>query len=131
MTAGAMPGKYTLIFDGNCGVCQRSVKWIQEWDTAAEIECIPYQSPEVAERYPEFTEAALDAEMHLVAADGSVTKGARAVEEVVRIANRAPRIGWLFSLPGGRALARVGYRVFARNRHRFGCGDHCTISAHR
>lgn len=119
--------RYTLIFDGGCTVCQKSVDWVSGWDTAGVVECVPYQDPSVAERFPHFSVEAMDEEIHLVAPDGAVTRGSEAVEELLRVTDRPPPLAWLFSLPGGRTAARIGYRMFARNRHRFGCGEHCSL----
>ena len=126
-TGGPEDTRHVLLYDGACSVCQASIDWLRRWDTAGAIECVPYQDPGARRRFPQFSDEDLDREIHLVAPDGQVTRGARAVEEALRVARHAPRLAWLFALPGGRAVARMGYRIFARNRHRFGCGEHCEV----
>lgn len=54
-------------------------------------------------------------------------EGARAIEQLLRVLPRGPRLGWVFRLPLARPLFAWGYRNFARNRRRFGCGEHCSI----
>ena len=53
--------------------------------------------------------------------------GARAIEQLIRVLPRGPRLGWVFRLPFARPLFAWGYRNFARNRRRFGCGEHCSL----
>ena len=119
--------RHVLVYDGACSVCRASIDWLERWDTQGAISCVPYQDERVRAQFPEFSTEDLDREIHLVSPDGNVTKGARAVEEALRIARGAPPVAWLFRFPGGRMAARLGYRIFARNRHRFGCGDHCRV----
>ncbi len=52
-------------------------------------------------------------------------EGALAVERLLRVLPRGPRLGWVFRVPFARPLFAWGYRSFARNRRRFGCGKHC------
>ena len=54
-------------------------------------------------------------------------EGARAIEQLLRVLPRGPRLSWVFRLPLARPLLAWGYRNFARNRRRFGCGEHCSI----
>ena len=63
----------------------------------------------------------------LGAAPRKTWEGARAVEQLVRVLPRGPRLGWVFRLPFARPLFAWGYRNFARNRRRFGCGEHCSV----
>ncbi len=52
-------------------------------------------------------------------------EGAAAIEQLLRVLPRGPRLDWMFRLPFARPLFAWGYRNFARNRRRFGCGKHC------
>ena len=54
-------------------------------------------------------------------------EGAEAIEHLLRILPHGPRLGWIFRLPFARPLFAWGYRTFARNRRRFGCGEHCSL----
>ena len=63
------------------------------------------------------------------AAPRETWEGARAVEQLVSVLPSGPRLGWVFRLPFARPLFAWGYRNFARNRRRFGCGDHCSMEA--
>ena len=113
-------GRYTVVFDGECGVCRRSVDLLRRWDTRGRLRCIPFQGPGVVDRYPEIDEREFREAVQVVAPDGRRWSGADAVEKALERTPRGRRIAWLFKLPLARPIARRGYRWFARNRGRFG-----------
>jgi predicted DCC family thiol-disulfide oxidoreductase YuxK len=126
----APPGSgrpYTVVYDGVCKVCNRLVRLLNAWDSGNEIETVPFQNTSVLARFPwipveEYAEA-----MQLVGPGGQTWSGADAVEQLLRILPRGALLGWTFRLPWfGTALDRF-YRWFARNRYRFGCGEHCQM----
>jgi predicted DCC family thiol-disulfide oxidoreductase YuxK len=119
--------RWVLVFDGECGICRRSVAWIQNRKGAERIEAVPYQHPSVPERYPELSREALEEAMHLVSPTGEVRKGARAGEEILRLLPRWRPSALVFRIPGVRWVAERVYRWVAGNRHRLGCGDHCAL----
>ena len=122
--------RYTLIYDGDCRVCQRSVDLILRWDTRRELEIIPFQAPEVRERFSWIPEEDFDRSMQLVEAGSGERKrrqGAAALEELLRVLPRGRVISWLFRIPFARPIVERAYRTFARNRKRFGCGEHCAL----
>ncbi|TVP57040.1 MAG: DUF393 domain-containing protein [Gemmatimonadales bacterium] len=124
-TSGASP--FVLIFDGACGICQRSVAWIAARDRGDRIEFLPLQSEEVRERFPSIPRSDFEEAMHLIAPGGRVWTGARAVEEVLRLLPRWRLGAWTFRIPGVRLVAGWVYRMVAGNRHALGCGDHCAL----
>jgi len=52
---------------------------------------------------------------------------AAALEELLKVLPRGRVISWLFKIPFVRPLVDLFYRWFARNRYRFGCGEHCQV----
>lgn len=118
-----------LIYDGECGICRRSVRWVRARDPEHRVETIPYQDPSVGRRFPEIPAERLEAAIQLVRPDGRRFEGARAVEELLGLLPgwRIPAL--LFRVPGVRRLARRVYARVARSRRRFGCGDHCALPA--
>ena len=117
---------YVIVFDGKCDMCRRSVDWISRRDSQGVIEALPYQDPSVAERFPEIPHRAFERAIQFVRPEGASLEGGRAVEEILRV---IPHTRWMapfFSVPGVRWLAQRIYRIVARNRRRFGCGDHCS-----
>ena len=111
--------RHTVVFDGECGVCRRSVELLRRWDTEGRLRCIPFQGPGVMDRYPGITEHEFREAVHVIAPSGRHWSGADAVEKALEQTPRGRRIAWLFKLPFARPIARLGYRWFARNRGLF------------
>ncbi len=119
--------RYTLIFDGECGICSRSVAWLNERDRDHRFEFIPFQEPAVPARFPQISREEFESAMQLVSPDGARWQGALAVEEILKLLPRWRILGPFFRVPGIRRLADFIYRAVARNRSRLGCGDHCAV----
>jgi predicted DCC family thiol-disulfide oxidoreductase YuxK len=122
---------WTLVYDGNCGVCKKAVRAIARWDRRHEVELLPSQDPCVSARFPWIPPQAYAEAMQLIGPGGGTTQGADAIEELLRILPRGWMLGWIFKLPLVGWLADKLYRWFARNRYRFGCGEHCRVGGSR
>ncbi len=129
--SGGTGRPWTLIYDGHCGVCGRLVHVLTRWDRRQQIEVLPSQSPGVAARFPWIPAEAYADAMQLIGPGGRTTQGAAALEELLRILPRGWMLGWVFNLPLVGWLADKLYRWFARNRYRFGCGEHCQTRSRR
>ena len=121
--------RHVLIYDGECELCRRSVRWLCARDGDHAIDAVPYQDAGVRKRFPALSRESLEAAMHLVAPDGQHWEGSRAAEELFLLLPGVGWVGWGFRVPGARSLAAVVYAWVARNRQRFGCGDHCAVEA--
>jgi len=108
------PRKPLVIFDGECGICRRSVDYWRR-QTGEAFEYLPLQSGEVAARFPEVPRAALEAAVHLIETDGRVTCAAEAVFRARALAGRTG-LGWYRKVPGFAGFAEWAYRRVARNR---------------
>ena len=110
------PERATLVFDGSCGFCRDTVRWVARWDRAGRVALLPFQeSARVAELG--LAPPAVAAALHLVLPDGRVFVGADAVAELLTL---LPGLGWataLFGIPGVRPAARRVYAWVARRRH--------------
>jgi predicted DCC family thiol-disulfide oxidoreductase YuxK len=112
-----VPDEPTLIYDGECGICQRAVAVLKRWDREHVLRFVPFQD---ADRVAQFGIAlpALAAAMHLISPDGGVYTGADAIPELLGL---FPGKGWLGSLmlmiPGVMPLARWSYGRIAARRH--------------
>lgn len=124
---GSSPDRWTLIFDGDCGICQRSVEWIRRRDPEGRVETIPFQDPQVPRRFPEIPPERFSQAMQLVSPQGKRWEGARAAEELLRLLPRWRGLASLFRIPLVRPVADRIYRWVARNRGSLGCGDHCAL----
>ena len=117
---------YTVVYDGNCGVCSRIVAGLEKWDRRGELEILPSQTPGLAARFPWISERAFVDAMQVVRVrDGKTWAGAAAVEQLLDILPRGRWLAWIFRIPFARGLADRFYRWFARNRYQLGCGEHC------
>ena len=111
------PEKPLLIFDGDCTFCRR---WIARWQQSVgeRVDCLPFQSLEVTERFPELSREQLEQAVHLVESDGRVYRGAEAAFRSLSPVHRWPR--WIYeSVPGAAAVANVSYRFIAGHRSFF------------
>ncbi len=118
--------RYTVIYDGDCKVCRRSVKLLTKWDRNHDLEMIPSQTPGLLAKFPWITPRAYVDSIQVVRTrDGKTWQAGAAVEELLNILPKGRLISWLFRIPLARPLVDKFYRWFARNRYRLGCGEHC------
>lgn len=128
MSASDGDSEYVLVWDGECGICRRSVEWLDRADRDDRIETVPYQDASVPERFPGIPEDRFREAVQLIDPRGRRWEGARAAEEILRVLPGWRRLAFLFRIPGVRRLAGVVYRQVARHRGRFGCADHCGLT---
>ena len=119
-------GSPTLVYDGDCGFCTRSVRLVERLPVSVRL--VPWQEADLAALRT--TEERASHEVLWVAGSGRVFGGAAAVAELFRQC-RFPwwLLGVLMSAPVLRGLAELGYRSIARNRHRLpGVTPACQLS---
>ena len=117
---------YTVIYDGDCGVCSRSVALLTKWDRNHDLDVIPSQAPGVRQRFPWIPARAYVESVQVIrTSDGRTWQAAAALEELLEVLPKGRLISWLFSVPFARPLADKFYKWFARDRYRIGCGEHC------
>jgi predicted DCC family thiol-disulfide oxidoreductase YuxK len=113
-----------LLYDQDCGFCQRWVEWSRRRNPRG-VEFKPCQPESHLRQRARISDRdCLDAAHYVELRDGSVVnvrRGAGAINELLR--RMAP--GWrvlslAYEVPGLRAAQDVGYAWVARNRHRFG-----------
>ncbi|HEX8692693.1 MAG TPA: DUF393 domain-containing protein [Longimicrobium sp.] len=116
---------WTVVYDGQCKVCNRLVGLLRRWDTRNEIEVIPFQNTTVLDRFPWIPASAYAEAMQLVGPGGQTWQGGDAIEQLLKILPFGGLLGWAFKVPFFGELFNRFYRWFARNRYKFGCGEHC------
>lgn len=127
-TATAGLGRpYTVVYDGQCKVCGRLVKLLTAWDKRKELEIIPFQNTSVLDRFPWIPSEAYAEAMQLIGPGGRTWQGGEAIEQLLKILPYGGVFGWTFGIPGFGDLFGRFYRWFARNRYKFGCGEHCQM----
>ena len=120
------PANYTVIYDGACNICLRSVRALRNWDRESRLEFIASQSPKVPARFPWIPASAFADSLQLVrSSDHKTWERAAAVEELLTILPRGKRFSWVFNIPFARPVAERVYRWIARNRAGMGCANHC------
>ena len=123
---GADAGPPVVFFDGECGLCNRSVRWLLNRDQGRVLGFAPLQG-EVASRMLE----ALPSDPHdwsivLWHEDGIYHESDAALRAVAAVGGVWRLAGWLLLVPG---VIRNGvYRLVARNRTRwFGSVESCAL----
>ncbi|MDG2423553.1 MAG: lipase maturation factor family protein [Phycisphaerales bacterium] len=110
-----------VVYDGNCGFCRRWLKRYEALTPPGKLAWASYQK--AAGTFPGIPEAQFQKAIHLVQPDGSHTRGAEAVFEIM---NHADLRSWPLwcqrNLPPFRATCNGLYRVVARNRRMAGTG---------
>jgi predicted DCC family thiol-disulfide oxidoreductase YuxK len=115
--------RYAMLFDGSCGLCQRTVQVVRRLDVLDRIDVLDVARdwPSVASRYPGLSQAACLEDMHLVTPRGDVETGFDAYRVMARSIPAAWPIMPLLYLPGARAIGRRVYRAVARHRLSSSC----------
>ena len=118
---------WTVVYDGQCKVCGRLVKLLDKWDRDRRIETIPFQNTVVLDRFPWIPADAYAQAVQLVGPGGETWQGGYAIEQLLKILPYGGLLGWAFKVPFFGGLFNRFYRWFAKNRYKFGCGEHCAF----
>jgi len=130
VSAGSRAERWTVVYDGDCGFCTRSVSWLARWDRRGLLRFVRSQDAAALAALPPMAPAALAAAMHLVTPAGEVFAGAAGAPHILRLVPGGRALAALFRLPGVPALADRVYRLVARHRHRLpGATDRCDVEA--
>ena len=108
-----------IIYDGECRFCQWSVRRIRKLDRRRQFEFAPRQTEGLDQRFPVLTESDFNTGLRLIDAE-AVYVGADAIYQIYRHLPPHNLVAWLYRVPPFTQLARLGYAIIARNRHRFG-----------
>jgi predicted DCC family thiol-disulfide oxidoreductase YuxK len=114
--------RYTMLYDGNCRFCTSQAQTVEAYNDAGLIEVLDMNSADARARFPQITPAMAQRELHLVAPDGSLYRGAEAVRATLLCLPSLRGLGELMQLPGAMSFARPLYAWVARNRYLLGGG---------
>jgi predicted DCC family thiol-disulfide oxidoreductase YuxK len=120
--------RYTLVYDGECRVCTRSVNVLRKLDSRGDVEIVASQAVGVLARFPWIPPHAFSDAIQLIGPGNETWQGAAAIEHLLTVLPRGRWVAWIYKIPFVRSLADRFYRWFARNRYRLGCGQHCAPS---
>lgn len=107
----------TLLYDGDCGICQWTADWLRKHDHAHRLRIVPFQTIDPAAIAPGLTREECAQAVQLITADGRRFRAARAVFETLRLL--PPPWQWLgtFCAPFSPLFEPI-YHLIARSRHR-------------
>jgi predicted DCC family thiol-disulfide oxidoreductase YuxK len=104
----------TLVYDGDCGICQASTRLLERAGCVA----VMVPSREWVRTHPEDAVRA-ETSVLLVSPDGTTIEAEHAVAGALRLSRQPlPLVGWFIELPGARVVAHRVYRVVATHRRR-------------
>jgi predicted DCC family thiol-disulfide oxidoreductase YuxK len=112
---GVPPDRPVVVFDGDCGFCRF---WIERWRhrSGGRVDFEPFQSPEIARRFPEIPRERFAFAVHLIEPDGRVSQAAEAVVRLDALGGR-PALRWAYErVPGVAAVTERAYRTIADHR---------------
>jgi predicted DCC family thiol-disulfide oxidoreductase YuxK len=111
------PERLTLIFDGMCGFCTRSVRLLEALDRHRRVRVVPYQRPGAAASVGLTVEES-EAAAWAIAPDGQRYRAAAVVNTSLAVALGTSLPLLFYALPGVRPLQDLIYDFVAANRDR-------------
>ena len=109
--------RVTLFFDGKCPLCQAEIMFLSRRNQAGSLAFVDINSDLYDERAVGVSCSQALAEMYGQFANGAVIKGPAVFIEAYRRAG-LPRLAWVMSRKTLAPLLALGYRLFAKHRHR-------------
>jgi predicted DCC family thiol-disulfide oxidoreductase YuxK len=116
MALTALPTRLTLIFDGECGFCTRSARFVRALDRAQRVTVVPFQKRGVPEAVG-LTRAECERAAWAVAPDGPRGAGAAAVNLAFAVALGTRLPLFIYQLPLVHQLEDWLYQWVATHRH--------------
>lgn len=124
--------KLLILYDGNCGLCTRSVAGLRTLKTNAVLEFMPLQQYDTDNLPLNLSVEDLYAQIHVIDEEGRLFKGAEALTRVVKTVPTLQWIAWLYRVPGMHYVADQLYKWIAKHRYQlFGTVDECENGACR
>ncbi len=118
----------TLLFDGNCDFCRRSLTLLLRFDVLRNIELVNANERQlVVRRFPNLVDADFDNAMFAVDPDGRIYRGFYAFRAALWSSPLLVPMAWIWHIPGIPLLGIRIYAWIARNRHSLGCASACTL----
>jgi predicted DCC family thiol-disulfide oxidoreductase YuxK len=118
-----MAGSDTVLYDGECKFCTRSVAMLRRLDVTGRLQFMSLHDPQVAALYPSLTFDMLMREMWVVSAGGEKYGGADAIRYLSRHMPLLLPLAPLLHLPFTRRIQRAAYRAIANRRYAISGGD--------
>lgn len=124
-----MKQQHLVLYDGECSFCRFQVRLLTWLDWFGVMAFVPSTDPRAVETG--IPREDMEEQMHCVAKNGRIYRGARAIRFLsLRMPLAAP-LGLFMWIPGVIWIAEKVYAWVSRNRHRiskiFGCKGACQI----
>jgi glycosyltransferase involved in cell wall biosynthesis/predicted DCC family thiol-disulfide oxidoreductase YuxK len=115
--------RYTMLFDGSCGLCATTVRVVGRLDALRRIEALDVAGdwPSVSARFPTLSRDKCLDEIHVVTPDGGVRTGFSGCRSVAWAIPAAWPLLPLLHLPGATLVGDRVYRLVARRRFSQAC----------
>jgi predicted DCC family thiol-disulfide oxidoreductase YuxK len=114
----ARAGKLAILYDGDCEMCRASLDGIRSFDASGKIEPLNLQNPDARAMFPELELKDLMEELHAVDDQGRVFRGARAINEILRLQpGLRGLLAYAWYIPGYAWLADRQYKRIAASRY--------------
>ena len=114
------PCSRTVIFDGECGFCQRSIKWGKRLDWLHRMDWRARLEPGLQETFPQLSGEETQRRMVSIRKDGKTYGGFFAVRDIMVHLPLTFVPALVLYVPGVSLLGVPVYTWIARNRHHFG-----------
>ncbi|HKA35428.1 MAG TPA: MBL fold metallo-hydrolase, partial [Thermoanaerobaculia bacterium] len=108
---------YTVLYDGQCEICQASVAWLHTLDRRGRVDCRPIVPAELPRLEPKLRLEECLRELHVLDPEGRILVGWDAVAALARLFPPTWIAGALGRIPPFRWLGRAAYRFVAANRY--------------
>lgn len=111
-------GRAVILFDGNCELCDRSSRHLEQAVGTKRVRRASFQQPHILEAYPGLVRAECMKVMHVILPSGRVVRGAEGIFRTISLLPWIGIIAFVYYLPGIRFICDAAYRVLANHRYR-------------
>jgi predicted DCC family thiol-disulfide oxidoreductase YuxK len=116
--------KVTVVFDGSCGMCKRSLAIVKALDWTNALDTMNLRDwDSVSSCFPQLDEEACTRDMHSVDVTGTARAGFHAYQTIAWRLPLAAPLAWLLYIPPIPRIGHALYRRVADGRITGGCGD--------
>lgn len=115
-------GKFTVIYDGDCGFCQRSLKRLRSTDVLDRFTYLDFhEKTEVERRFPSLRGADFENAMYAIDPAGRSFRGYFAFRRLIWASPLLWPLIPLFYFPGASLVGPKVYAWIANHRSRLAC----------
>lgn len=108
-----------IFYDNYCGFCRNVVYLLQALDSYKRLEFFNLQNPQIYQKFPQFKQADLERELHLLTAEGKVLKGFFAFRYLTHTISGLYLLAPIFYFPGASLVGPWVYKWVADNRSKY------------